>query len=77
MLTNLPSLPLRRQLPCNTGISISVLEQDEAFNQAVTTLVHLARHRLDHITMTLCDMLNKMHDVCKIHYSDLHVLIIP
>lgn len=48
-----------------------MLEQDEAFNQAVTTLIHLARHRLDHITMTLCEMLDKMHAVRAFHLFDL------
>lgn len=62
---------IKTKLPCNTGISVSVLEQDEAFNQAVTTLVHLSRHRLDHITMTLCDMLNKMHEDAQGRDNDL------
>lgn len=52
---------IKTKLPYNSGTPVTVLEQDEAFNQAVTTLVHLARHRLDHITWTLCEMLDKMH----------------
>ncbi|PVG03445.1 hypothetical protein CPB86DRAFT_723065 [Serendipita vermifera] len=52
---------IKTKLPSNSGTSVSVLEQDEAFNQAVTTLIHLARHRLDHITMTLSEIMDKMH----------------
>ncbi|KAG8833280.1 Ras GTPase activating protein ira2 [Serendipita sp. 399] len=62
---------IKTKLPCNSGTPVSVLEQDEAFNQAVATTVHLSRHRLDHITMTLCDMLDKMHGDNPAHENDL------
>ncbi|KAG8870177.1 Ras GTPase activating protein ira2 [Serendipita sp. 405] len=62
---------IKTKLPCNSGTPVSVLEQDEAFNQAVATIVHLSRHRLDHITMTLCDMLDKMHGDNPAHENDL------
>ncbi|OBZ70421.1 Neurofibromin [Grifola frondosa] len=51
---------LKNKLPCNSGIALAELEADDAIQQAVETLVDLARDSLDVIAWALTELLEKL-----------------
>ncbi|KAI0638553.1 hypothetical protein C8Q77DRAFT_1047292 [Trametes polyzona] len=69
--TNLPPSPqqkvvqvlinrLKNKLPCNSGISLTELEADEAIQQTVESLVELSKDSLDMISLALTEQLDKL-----------------
>jgi hypothetical protein len=52
------------QLPCNSGLSLDVLESDKATHHAVEALVELAHHdSLDLIAWALSELLERLAKV--------------
>ncbi|KAI0775878.1 hypothetical protein BD413DRAFT_470082 [Trametes elegans] len=69
--TNIPPSPqqkvvqvlinrLRNKLPCNSGISLTVLEADDAVQQTVESLIELSKDSLDMISLALTEQLEKL-----------------
>ncbi|KAI8982739.1 hypothetical protein BD414DRAFT_515918 [Trametes punicea] len=69
--TNLPPSPqqkvvqvlinrLKNKLPCNSGISLTELEADDAIQQTVESLVELSKDSLDMISLALTEQLDKL-----------------
>ncbi|KAI0737738.1 hypothetical protein C8Q80DRAFT_1276173 [Daedaleopsis nitida] len=69
--TNIPASPqqkvvqvlinrLKNKLPCNSGISLTELEADDAMQQTVDALVDLSRDSLDMISLALTEQLDKL-----------------
>ncbi|KAI0682638.1 hypothetical protein C8Q76DRAFT_763440 [Earliella scabrosa] len=69
--TNIPASPqqkvvqvlinrLKNKLPCNSGISLTELEADDAMQQTVEALVDLSRDSLDMISLALTEQLDKL-----------------
>ncbi|OJT11370.1 Neurofibromin, partial [Trametes pubescens] len=69
--TNIPPSPqqkvvqvlinrLKNKLPCNSGISLTELEADEAVQQTVDSLVELSKDSLDMISLALTEQLDKL-----------------
>ncbi|KAL7282669.1 hypothetical protein ACG7TL_004142 [Trametes sanguinea] len=69
--TNIPPSPqqkvvqvlinrLKNKLPCNSGISLTELEADEAIQQTVESLVELSKDSLDMISLALTEQLDKL-----------------
>ncbi|RPD66792.1 hypothetical protein L226DRAFT_452976 [Lentinus tigrinus ALCF2SS1-7] len=51
---------LKNKLPCNSGISLTELEADDAVQQTVEALVDLSRDSLDMISLALTEQLEKL-----------------
>ncbi|EMD40361.1 hypothetical protein CERSUDRAFT_148314 [Gelatoporia subvermispora B] len=51
---------LKNKLPCNSGITLTELEDDDAIQQAVESLVDLSRDSLDTIAWSLSELLDKL-----------------
>ncbi|OCH94514.1 hypothetical protein OBBRIDRAFT_722708 [Obba rivulosa] len=51
---------LKNKLPCNSGITLTELEDDDATQQAVESLVDLSRDSLDTIAWSLSELLDKL-----------------
>ncbi|KAH9854976.1 hypothetical protein C2E23DRAFT_883516 [Lenzites betulinus] len=69
--TNLPPSPqqkvvqvlinrLKNKLPCNSGITLTLLEADEAVQQTVQSLIELSKDSLDMISLALTEQLDKL-----------------
>ncbi|KAI0677196.1 hypothetical protein C8Q78DRAFT_1180405 [Trametes maxima] len=69
--TNIPPSPqqkvvqvlinrLKNKLPCNSGISLTELEGDDAVQQTVESLVELSKDSLDMISLALTEQLDKL-----------------
>ena len=52
-----------RQLPCNSGISLTELEADEAVQQTVESLIELSKDSLDMISLALTEQIDKLAKV--------------
>ena len=59
------------QLPCNSGISLTELEADDAMQQTVEALVDLSRDSLDMISLALTEQLEKLAKVCCTAHVDI------
>ncbi|TBU46391.1 hypothetical protein BD309DRAFT_622853 [Dichomitus squalens] len=51
---------LKNKLPCNSGISLTELEADDAVQQTVEALVDLSRDSLDMISLALTEQLERL-----------------
>ncbi|KAH8096624.1 hypothetical protein BXZ70DRAFT_945419 [Cristinia sonorae] len=51
---------LKNKLPCNAGTSLADLEDDQAIQQAIESLVELSRDSLDVISWVLTELLDKL-----------------
>ena len=51
------------QLPCYSGVTLSDLENDDAIQQTVESLVEISRDSLDIVAWALTELLEKLHKV--------------
>ncbi|KAI0329579.1 hypothetical protein GY45DRAFT_1324865 [Cubamyces sp. BRFM 1775] len=69
--TNIPPSPqqkvvqvlinrLKNKLPCNSGISLTELEADDAVQQTVESLIELSKDSLDMISLALTEQIDKL-----------------
>ena len=57
----------RTQLPCYSGITLPDLENDDAVQQSVESLVEISRDNLDIVAMALTDLVDKLSRVRRVH----------
>lgn len=60
------------QLPCHSGVTLQVLESDEAIQQIVETLLQIARQRLELVMHSLSDLLERITKVRSLYLTIYH-----